>query len=125
MADIAELGFKIDSSGLKDLNAELKKTPAAAAEAESWVTKLAEATKKVPQSAAQAVAANDDLADSTDGVTEAVINSVRNLGQYSDATVEAAKASKEFKNSIAETHAAITRYQQAQEETRAGALALA
>lgn len=107
MADVAELGFKVDSSELKAANEELDKLPAAAARAESAATKLATsetalteavkrrktqydvtATSNVASNVIAMSAAVDKLAKSEDS---AVAARARGRGQY-DVTVEQTKS---------------------------------
>jgi tape measure domain-containing protein len=88
MADIAALGFSIDSKPLADANKELDKTPIAAAKAEKAVKDLSASTKELGTT-------SDATASAVAKVSQAVDNAVqaaRRRTQYDIAPASATQA---------------------------------
>jgi hypothetical protein len=118
MADIAELGFKIESKGLEEANRQLELFPPAAAKAEAGAKKLERTVKSLvvteeqlaerrrrTNSAVNNTGATQEtakiiklidvqraLGTTMGGVGEAAVKTSRNLGQYNDAATASARA---------------------------------
>jgi len=118
MAEIAELGFKIESKGLEEANRQLELFPPAAAKAEAGAKKLERAVKGLvvteeqlaerrrrTNSAVNNTGATQEtakiiklidvqraLGTTLGGVGEAAVKTTRNLGQYNDTAASAARA---------------------------------